>query len=102
MFDRLVTLASAFLQAFEVKNLNLTSIIFYQACLLKSFRCQGHAGTAHAQHLGYEFLGKIQGIAAAQISAAQQPPAQTLSHLMICHAGCGLLRLSKQCLLVTD
>src|SRR5438270_2259802 len=102
MLDRLVTLASAFLQGCEAKKLNLTPIIFYQACLLKSFRCQGHAGTAHAQHLGYEFLGKIQGIAAAQISGAQKPTAQALSQLMICHAGGGLLRLSKQSLLVTN
>jgi hypothetical protein len=60
VLDCHVTLASDFIQAFQIFDLDVTPAVLYQACLLQGVRNEGHGIAPHADHLGYELLGQRQ------------------------------------------
>jgi hypothetical protein len=73
-----------------------------QARLLESISHHRDAGPPNAHHLEYEFLGKLQIVAALQIAAAQQPSCEARFDSVRCTASGGLLRLHQNELLVFE
>ena len=76
--DDLVALTGARLQARAVEHRDLASPVTDQPGVLQLPGSFGDAFTAHAQHVGDQFLGHGEFVRLQSIEAQQQPPAQLL------------------------
>lgn len=101
LFDRFIALARTFAQTFNVEDLDFSARVFDHASFLQSACNGGDARPPDAKHLSQELLGEGKVITPRQIAGAQKPAAEPSINFMICHAGCRLLRLREQRLLMS-
>src|ERR1700733_10570294 len=100
--DRPIALAGAFLQSLEIEHADVSALVSDEAGLLQGIGHDRYAGAAHPEHLGDEFLGEREIVAADQVAAAQEPTRETRLDRVDGIAGGGLLRLRQQDLLAPD
>lgn len=99
--DSVVTFAGAFLQTFEVDDLNLFTLVPDHTGGMKRVGDRRNRGSPNAQHFREKILRKRQRVAAGKVAGPQHPAAKPRGWIVSDVACRGLLCLGVDSLLMT-
>src|ERR1700730_17766621 len=99
--DRRITLASSGFQAASVEDRERAAAVADQLAPAQSSGGLGNACTAHAQHVGEEFVRDLELIGVRSIASHQEPPGKPRLHNMEASATGRLCQLAQCYIKVT-